>query len=55
MYLIDEFNKFLVEFGIKTGLIEGNIIYVDGMVLKEYCNPFNNMNPNQINTLKSSF
>ena len=52
MYLIDEFDKFLVEFGIKTGLIEGNIIYADGTVLKGYCNPFNNMNPDQIKFLK---
>lgn len=52
MYLIDEFDKFLVEFGIKTGLIEGNIIYADGTVLKGYCNPLNNMKPNQIKYLK---
>ena len=52
MYLIDEFDKFLVEFGIKTGLIEGNIIYADGTVLKGYCNPFNNMYPDQIKYLK---
>lgn len=52
MYLIDEFDKYIVEFGIKTGLIEGNIIYADGTVLKGYCNPLNNMNPDQIKYLK---
>ena len=52
MYLIDEFDKFLVEFGIKTGLIDGNIIYADGTVLKGYCNPHNKMYPDQIKYLK---
>lgn len=52
MYLIDEFDKFLVEFGIKTGLIEGNLIYADGTVLKGYCNPHNSMYPDQIKYLK---
>ena len=52
MYLIDEFDKFLMEFGIKTGLIEGNLIYADGTVLKGYCNPHNKMYPDQIKYLK---
>jgi hypothetical protein len=52
MYLIDEFDKFLMEFGIKTGLIEGNLIYADGTVLKGYCNPHNKMYPDQIKFLK---
>lgn len=52
MYLIDEFDKFLVEFGIKTGLIEGNLIYADGTILKGYCNPYNSMYPDQIKYLK---
>ena len=52
MYLIDEFDKFLMEFGIKTGVIEGNLIYADGTVLKGYCNPHNKMYPDQIKYLK---
>ena len=53
MYLIDEFDNFLVQFGIKTHLIEGKIIYGDGTILKGYCNSDKKMYPNQIKYLKN--
>ena len=46
MYLIDEFDNFLVQFGIKTHLIEGKVIYGDGTILKGYCNSDKKMYPN---------
>ena len=52
VYLIDEFDDFIVQFGLKTCLIEGKIIYGDGTILKGYCNPDKKMYPDQIEYLK---
>ena len=38
-YLIDEFDRFIVDFSL-IGLMDENIIYHDGTVLKCYCNNF---------------
>ena len=51
-YLIDEFDKFIVDFSLKIGLMNGNIIYHDGTVFKGYCNNFKRLYVNQLNYLK---
>lgn len=50
--LIDEFDIFIVEFGLKTGLMSGDIQYEDGTFLKGYCNNFKKLYVNQLYYLK---
>lgn len=50
--LIDAFDIFIVEFGLKTGLISGDIQYEDGTFLKGYCNNFKRLYKNQLYYLK---
>ena len=51
-YLIDEFDIFIVDFSLKTGLMSGNIIYHDGTILKGYCNNFKKIYANQLYYLR---
>ena len=51
-YLIDEFDIFLVDFGLKTGLMGGEIVYHDGTFLKGYCNYFKRLYANQLYYLR---
>ena len=51
-YLIDEFDKFIVNFSLKIGLMDGNIIYHDGTVLKGYCNNFKKLYADQLYYLR---
>lgn len=50
--LIDLFDIFIVEFGLKTDLMDGNIQYEDGTFLKGYCNDFKKLYKNQLYCLK---
>lgn len=50
--LIDLFDNFIVEFGLKTGLMDGDIQYEDGTFLKGYCNEFKKLYKNQLYYLK---
>lgn len=50
--LIDLFDIFIVEFGLKTGLMNGDIQYEDGTFLKGYCNEFKKLYKNQLYFLK---
>lgn len=45
---MDEFDRFIVNFSLKTGLISGNIIYHDGTIHEGYCNSFKNIYDNQL-------
>ena len=51
-YLIDEFDIFIVDFSLKIGLMNGNIIYHDGTVLKGYCNNFKKLYADQLYYLR---
>ena len=51
-YLINEFDIFIVDFSLKIGLINGNIIYHDGTVLKGYCNNFKKLYADQLYYLR---
>ena len=51
-YLLDEFDRFIVEFSLKTGLMDGNIIYHDGTILAGYCNDFKKLYANQLYYLR---
>ena len=51
-YLLDEFDRFIVEFSLKTGLMDGNIIYHDGTILTGYCNDFKKLYANQLYYLR---
>ena len=51
-YLIDEFDRFIVDFSLKIGLMDGNIIYHDGTVLKCYCNNFKKLYADQLYYLR---
>ena len=51
-YLIDEFDIFIVDFSLKIGLMNGNIIYHDGTVLKCYCNNFKKLYADQLHYLR---
>ena len=51
-YLIDEFDIFIVDFSLKTGLMSGNIIYHDDTILKGYCNNFKKIYANQLYHLR---
>lgn len=51
-YLIDEFDTFIVNFSLKIGLMNGNIIYHDGTVLKGYCNNFKKLYADQLYYLR---
>ena len=51
-YLIDKFDKFIVDFSLKIGLMKGNIIYHDGTVFKGYCNNFKRLYANQLYFLR---
>lgn len=51
-HLIDEFDMFIVDFSLKIGLINENIIYHDGTVLKEYCNNFKKLYADQLYYLR---
>lgn len=50
--LIDAFDIFIIEFGLKTGLMGGDIQYEDGTFLKGYCNNFKKLYKNQLFYLK---
>lgn len=51
-FLIDEFDIFIVDFSLKIGLMNGNVIYHDGTVFKGYCNNFKKLYANQIYYLR---
>ena len=51
-YLIDQFDIFIVEFSLKIGLMNGNVIYHDGTILKGYCNNFKRLYANQLYYLR---
>jgi hypothetical protein len=51
-YLIDAFDMFIVEFSLKIGLMNGNIIYHDGTILKGYCNNFKKLYADQLYYLR---
>ena len=51
-HLIDEFDMFIVDFSLKIGLMNGNIIYHDGTVLKRYYNNFKKLYTNQLYYLR---
>ena len=50
--LIDAFDQFLIDLGRTLGLIEGEIVYADGTILKAWCNTFKKMYPDEIKYLK---
>lgn len=50
--LIDKFDQFIIDLGSITGLIDGEILYGDGTILKAYCNQFKKMYPYEIDFLK---
>lgn len=51
-YLIDEFDRFIVDFSLKTGLMGGEIIYHDGTIFKAFCNNFKKLYANQLYCLR---
>ena len=38
--LIDGFDQFLIDLAMALGLIDGNVVYADGTILKAWCNTF---------------
>ena len=50
--LIDKFDQFLIDLGIGLQLINGEILYADGTILKAWCNTFKTMYPYEIQYLK---
>ena len=51
-YLLDEFDCFIVDFSLKTGLMSGEIVYHDGTILKAFCNNFKKLYANQLYYLR---
>lgn len=51
-YLINEFDMFIVDFSLKIGLMNENIIYHEGTVLKGYCNNFKKLYADQLYFLR---
>lgn len=50
--LVDAFDVFIVEFGLRTGLMAGDVQYVDGTFLGGYCNDFKRLYRDQLYYLK---
>ena len=50
--LIEKFDQFLIDLGLELGLIDGEIVYGDGTILKAWCNTFKKMYPYEIDYLK---
>lgn len=50
--LIGKFDQFLIDLGLELGLIDGEILYGDGTILKAWCNTFKKMYPDEIQYLK---
>lgn len=51
--LFDLFDQFLIDLAMALGLIDGEILYGDGTILKAWCNTFKTMYPYEIEYLKN--
>ena len=51
-HLFEKFDQFLIDLGLALGLINGEILYADGTILKAWCNTFKKIYPFEIKYLK---
>ena len=51
-FIFDLFDQFLIDLAMALGLIDGEILYGDGTILKAWCNTFKTMYPYEIKYLK---
>ena len=49
---LKKFDQFLIDLGLALGLINGEILYADGTILKAWCNTFKKIYPFEIKYLK---
>ena len=52
-FLFNLFDQFLIDLAMALGLIDGEILYGDGTILKAWCNTFKTMYPYEIEYLKN--